>query len=108
MSLGDAIHLNSLSLIILAMGKKLGSQKLPERAFQALQSYLIKAMAQKIKLLYLGYLLTNFDEFLHAEIFCSTWKACKVSTGSQRPQGQRSQGYKGRMQKISKLNFRAF
>ena len=47
--LGYAIHLNSLSITILAMGKKLGSQKFPERAFQALQSYLIKAMAQKIK-----------------------------------------------------------
>ena len=47
MSLGDAIHLNSLSITILAMGKKLGSQKFPERAFQALQSYLIKAIAEK-------------------------------------------------------------
>ena len=47
MSLGDAIHLNSLSVTILTMGKKLGSQKLPERAFQALQSYLIKAIAEK-------------------------------------------------------------
>ena len=93
---------------ILTVGKKLGFPKFPERAFQALQSYLIKAMAQKIKLLYLGYLLTNFDESLHAEIFCFIWKACKVSTGSQRPQGQRSQGYKGRMQKNSKLYFRAF
>ena len=49
MSLGDAIHLNSLSITILAMGEKLGYQKFPERAFQALQSYLIKAMAQKIE-----------------------------------------------------------
>ena len=50
MSLGDAIHLNSLSITILAMGKKLGSQKFPERTFQALQSYLIKVMSQKLKM----------------------------------------------------------
>ena len=40
-------ELNSLSITILTVGKKLGSQKFPERAFQALQSYLIKAIAEK-------------------------------------------------------------
>ena len=38
---------NSFSIAKLTVGKKLGSQKFPERAFQALQSYLIKAMPQK-------------------------------------------------------------
>ena len=36
---GNATHLNSLSMTILTVGKKLGFPKFPERAFQALQSY---------------------------------------------------------------------
>ena len=46
-SSGNATHLNSFSMTILTVGKKLGFQKFPERAFQALQSYLIKAIAEK-------------------------------------------------------------
>ena len=45
--LGNATHLNSLSMNLLTVGKKLGFPKFPERAFQALQSYLIKAIEEK-------------------------------------------------------------
>ena len=46
-SSGNAAHLNSLSMTILTVGRKLGFPRFPERAFQALQSYFIKAIAQK-------------------------------------------------------------
>ena len=49
MSSGNATHLNSLSMNLLTVGKKLGFPKFPERAFQALQSYLIKAIEEKLK-----------------------------------------------------------
>ena len=56
-------------------------------------------------MLYLSYLSTDFDEFLHVEIIWITWKARKISAGSPRLQGQRLQGLKGQNKKFPKMNF---
>ena len=62
-------------------------------------------MAETVIVLYLSLFWSEFDEILYAEIFLPTWKAYQFSSRSQRLQGQRPQGHKGRRPKKIEINF---
>ena len=62
-------------------------------------------MAETEIVLYLSHFWTDFDEILYAVIFLPTWKEHQFSSRSQRLQGQRPHGHKGRRPKKFEIKF---